>query len=85
MNLFPRHSLFQGHLISAIPNRYLCSECHSILIYACGDETETLTCAKDSKHTGLVNKDDIDIMPTVIHYTRQQHLLGIHFLFGDNE
>lgn len=64
MNFFCRHSLFQGHLITALPNRYVCAECHGILIYACGEETETVTCAKEQNHMGLVDKKDV-IVPIV--------------------
>ncbi len=83
MNSFPRHSLFQKHLITAVPNRFLCAECHGILIYACGDETETVTCAKDQGHMGLVDKKDIVIEPVELIFTRQQHILGIRSLFGE--
>ena len=96
MNSFPRHSLFQGHLITAIPHYHLCSECHSILIYACGDETETLTCAKDDKHIGLVNKDDVVLIPNedsydsirnldpvLAEFLRQRRQPAVSSLFGD--
>ncbi len=98
MNSFPRYSHFQNHLITAVPNRYACAECHSILIYACGDENETVTCAKDPKHMGLVNKKDVivpveelDIYqltrnadPVLAEFLRAKREPMKNSLFGDN-
>ncbi len=83
MNYFPRRSQFQGHLITTLPNLCLCAECHSVLIYACGDETETVTCAKEQGHTGLVDRKDVVIEPIILTFTQQQRALGIRSLFGD--
>lgn len=83
MNSFPRRSNFQGHLISSLPNHAVCSECHGIFIYACGDEVETLTCAKDQNHSGLVDKKDVILEPVTLVFTHEQHAMGIRSLFGD--
>jgi hypothetical protein len=85
MNSFPRHSQFQGHLIGSLPNLYVCSECHWVLIYACGDENETVTCAKDYDHVGLIDRSEVVFDPIPLLLTRRQQTLGIQLLFGDDE
>ena len=54
MNVYPRNSRYLNHLISALPSRVLCAECGAVFIWACGPDTETLTCSRHPEHTGLV-------------------------------
>ena len=53
MNAYPRNSRYLNHLISALPSRCICAEDGAVLIYACGVDTETLTCSRHPEHTGL--------------------------------
>jgi len=60
MNSFPRNSRYLDHMISALNRRYVCSECGANLVWACGFDTETLTCINNQLHTGLLdNKDQL--------------------------
>ena len=101
MNSFQRGSQFQNHLITALPNHYACSVCHSMLIYACGEEDETVTCANDPKHEGLVETSDLDLLskvsaedqyevtrnadPVLAEFLRQRRKPAVSSLFGDWE
>ena len=69
MNTFQRGERFQGHLISALPNRYVCAECHSQLIYACDDVCEKISCVKHPEHNGLVKIEDVMLV-------NQEHMLA---------
>jgi hypothetical protein len=59
MNTFPRNARFQGHMISALPNLYVCAEDHAQLIYAGDDECEKVSCIEHSEHNGLVKIEDV--------------------------
>lgn len=58
MNTYPRNSRHLNHTISGLASRYCCAEDGAILIWACGADTETLTCSKNPEHTGLIENRD---------------------------
>ena len=61
----PHHEYLSKKLLPIQPScfwtskSFRCAECHGVLIYACGDLTETLTCVGDREHTGLIENADI--------------------------
>ena len=58
MNVFPRNSRYLNHTISGLASRCVCAECGASFLWACGVDTETLTCSKDHSHSGLIENKD---------------------------
>ena len=58
MNTFRRGEKFDGHMITALPTRYVCVECGSELVFlVLSVAQDGIKCNADEEHTGLLRRE----------------------------
>jgi len=59
--IFNRWETYRGHLLSALPQHFVCAECGGrFVLRAVGNHTTAVECAADNDHSGFAAQQEYD-------------------------